>query len=148
MESKSMAIILYPKRGIGLIEVIVSVLVVVFAAGAGIGIIPFCKSIIIRASNLYQATEFSAQTLDILSILPYDSVELDATVAHTIPEADLPDCDLKIKYGGRVTYTVSEANWDETVPAANEGDYKVITVNTVWNDGNNHSVTLITIVGT
>jgi len=143
--------ILKSKKAFGLVEVIISTLIMTFIAGVGTGAFTLSKNIIIRTANLIQATAFSEQVLEELIAVAatdtdFDDTRLTPSSNHDTDTELLLGCDFnnsdfKNRYNGRIIYIVSEGNWDTN------NKYKEIKVTTTWHDVSEHSISYISIVG-
>ena len=118
------------KKGIGIVEIILSTVILVIAAGAGTMIVVHAKSSTYKSLYLTQATFFTSSIVE--DLIRYRYTDLDSSL---LPIPVLPNIDLKNKAQGTCSYTIKE--YDsldvEINPIDHSGDYKVIEVTTTWN---------------
>ena len=133
------------KRALSMVELVVTMVLLVIVVISAFSLYAYISTFSVKADNYAAATEFLCQTLETLSNCSYNDDALSALPAvnphpNALPDnIALPVCNLRDKYGGTRSYTVSEALWDATYP---DSLYKTITVTINWNDGANRTLTL------
>ncbi|MCX5668310.1 MAG: hypothetical protein NTY34_08435 [Candidatus Omnitrophica bacterium] len=126
-----------PKKAATLAELVVTMVLICVVTVSAFSAYAYISACSMRAFNYACATEFLCDTLERLSASSYASLATNST--NLLPV----DSNLRSRYGGTMSYTVSaETRWDTDWADTTTNGYKNITATITWNDGASRTLTL------
>lgn len=123
------------KHGLTLVEVIISALILAITAGGVLTIFTMEKAVVARTGRKMQAMDFSRQTLERLkNEVDANTWPNSGALASAVGvAATLPTSELKDKFSGTRSYTVTNINADGDATYEDD-EYKQVTVTVDWSE--------------